>query len=158
MTEEITIYVVNDNEAPSLDQDFSISEASSLNSVVATAVGNDPENTTISYSLSGGNDKFTIDNNGQITLTDSRIMRAIHMSLQSLPAMVFSRFLKLLQLRLPMLTMLHRYLHQLPLTRFENTAVGSTIATSTFRILKATLSFSLSGTGSTNFLSMPMER
>jgi VCBS repeat-containing protein len=38
---------------------------------VATAVGNDPENTTISYSLSGGGDKFTIDNNGQITLTDN---------------------------------------------------------------------------------------
>ena len=72
MTEEIIIYVVNDNEAPSLlVQDFSVSEASSLNSVLTTAVGNDPENSTISYSLSGGGDKFSIDNNGQIILTDA---------------------------------------------------------------------------------------
>ena len=155
MTEEITIYVVNDNEAPSLAvQDFSISEASSLNSVVATAVGNDPENTTISYSLSGGGDKFTIDNNGQITLTDN--LDYENNTTYELTVFASDGFFsvpKIITVTITDANDAPSLSSSVAFNSFlENTAVGSTIATSTFSDPESdTLSFSLSGTGSDKF-------
>ena len=155
MTEEITIYVVNDNEAPSLAvQDFSISEASSLNSVVATAVGNDPENTTISYSLSGGGDKFTIDNNGQITLTDSLDYESnTTYELTVFASDGFFSVPKIITVTVTDANDAPSLSSSVAFNSFlENTAVGSTIATSTFSDPESdTLSFSLSGTGSDKF-------
>ncbi len=135
MTEEIIIYVVNDNEAPSLAvQDFSISEASSLNSVVATAVGNDPENTTISYSLSGGGDKFTIDNNGQITLTDSLDYESnTTYELTVFASDGFFSVPKIITVTVTDANDAPSLSSSVAFNSFlENTAVGTTIATSTF--------------------------
>ena len=73
IVQDVVIYVVNDNEAPSVTLDnFTVAENTAAGTVLATATGLDPEGVDVTYSISGtGSENFQIDNNGNITLINS---------------------------------------------------------------------------------------
>ena len=69
-TQEVVVTVTDHNEAPTFTSDatFNIRENWSVNSVVFTVVATDPENNTLTYSLTGSN-VFSINSStGEVTL------------------------------------------------------------------------------------------
>ena len=75
MPKIITVTVTDSNDAPSLSSSVAFNsflENTSVGTTIATATATDPENNTLSYSLSGtGSDKFSVDSNGNVTLASA---------------------------------------------------------------------------------------
>ena len=156
VTQDVVIYVVNDNEAPSITVDnFTVAENANTGAVLATATGLDPEGSNVSYFLSGtGSDNFQIDSNGNITLNGD-------LDYETTESYELTIFASDGEFTVPKtITVTVSDSNEAPSLSssvafnsfLEDTAVGTTIATSESSDPESdTVSYSLSGTGSDKF-------
>ena len=156
IVQDVVIYVVNDNEAPSVTLDnFTVAENTATGTVLATATGLDPEGVDVTYSIAGtGSENFQIDNNGNITLIDS----LDYETAQSYELTIFASdglfsVPKVITVSITDSNEAPSVTSSVAFNSFlENTAVGTTIATSTGSDPEDdTITYSLSGTGSDKF-------
>jgi hypothetical protein len=156
IVQDVVIYVVNDNEAPSVTLDnFTVAENAASGTTLATATGLDPEGSNVSYFLSGqGSDNFQIDADGNITLDGTLDYEGT----QSYELTVFASdglftVPKTVTVTVTDANEAPSVSAAVAFNSFqENTAVGTTIATTTGTDPESdTISYSLSGTGSEKF-------
>jgi hypothetical protein len=156
IVQDVVIYVVNDNEAPSVTLDnFTVAENAASGTTLATATGLDPEGSNVSYFLSGqGSDNFQIDADGNITLDGTLDYEGT----QSYELTVFASdglftVPKTVTVTVTDANEAPSVSAAVAFNSFqENTAVGTTIATTTGTDPESdTISYSLSGTGSDKF-------
>ena len=156
IVQDVVIYVVNDNEAPSVTLDnFTVAENAAAGTTLATATGLDPEGSNVSYFYRGqGSENFQIDADGNITLIDSLDYEAN----QSYELTIFASdglftVPKVVTVSVTDSNEAPSVTSAVAFNSFqENTAVGTTIATSTGTDPESdTISYSLSGTGSDKF-------
>ena len=156
IVQDVVIYVVNDNEAPSVTLDnFTVAENAASGTTLATATGLDPEGSNVSYFLSGqGSENFQIDADGNITLDGTLDYEAN----QSYELTVFASdglftVPKTVTVTVTDANEAPSVSAAVAFNSFqENTAVGTTIATTTGTDPESdTISYSLSGTGSDKF-------
>ena len=73
--QEIVINVVNDDEPAAIATSFvdsAVAESVAIGAVIGTVNATDPEGNSVTYSLSGtGSDNFSVDANGNITVVNS---------------------------------------------------------------------------------------
>jgi len=156
IVQDVVIYVVNDNEAPSVTLDnFTVAENAASGTTLATATGLDPEGSNVSYFLSGqGSDNFQIDADGNITLDGT----LDYETNQSYELTVFASdglftVPKTVTVTVTDANEAPSVSAAVAFNSFqETTAVGTTIATTTGTDPESdTISYSLSGTGSDKF-------
>ncbi len=156
IVQDVVIYVVNDNEAPSVTLDnFTVAENAASGTTLATATGLDPEGSNVSYFLSGqGSENFQIDADGNITLDGTLDYEAN----QSYELTVFASdglftVPKTVTVTVTDANEAPSVSAAVAFNSFqETTAVGTTIATTTGTDPESdTISYSLSGTGSEKF-------
>jgi hypothetical protein len=156
IVQDVVIYVVNDNEAPSVTLDnFTVAENAASGTTLATATGLDPEGSNVSYFLSGqGSDNFQIDADGNITLDGTLDYEGT----QSYELTVFASdglftVPKTVTVTVTNANEAPSVSAAVAFNSFqETTAVGTTIATTTGIDPESdTISYSLSGTGSDKF-------
>ena len=156
IVQDVVIYVVNDNEAPSVSLDnFTVAENAAAGTVLATATGLDPEGVDVTYTIAGtGSENFQIDSNGNITLIDS----LDYETTQSYELTIFASdglftVPKVITVSITDSNEAPSVTSSVAFNSFlENTAVGTTIATSTGSDPENdTITYSLSGTGSDKF-------
>ena len=156
--QEIVINVVNDDEPAAIATSFvdsAVAESVAIGAVIGTVNATDPEGNSVTYSLSGtGSDNFSVDANGNITVVNSLDYESA--SAYELTLVVDDGTYAATET----LTISVADVNEAPslstavaFNAFqENTAVGSTIATSTVTDPEAgAITYSLSGTGSENF-------
>ena len=157
-TEEITINVVNDNEPAIIAATLSatsFAENTAVGASIASINATDPEGSAVTYTLSGtGSDNFNIDTNGNITLANTLDYETV--SSYELTIVVDEGTYASTEV----VTVSVADVNEAPslstsvaFNAFqENTATGTTIATSTVTDPEAgAITYSLSGTGSENF-------
>jgi hypothetical protein len=156
IVQDVVIYVVNDNEAPSVTLDnFTVAENAASGTTLATATGLDPEGSNVSFFLSGqGSDNFQIDADGNITLDGT----LDYETNQSYELTVFASdglftVPKTVTVTVTDANEAPSVSAAVAFNSFqETTAVGTTIATTTGTDPESdTISYSLSGTGSDKF-------
>ena len=156
IVQDVVIYVVNDNEAPSVTLDnFTVAENAAAGTVLATATGLDPEGLDVTYTIAGtGSENFQIDNNGNITLIDS----LDYETAQSYELTIFASdglfsVPKVVTVSITDSNEAPSVTSSVAFNSFlENTAVGTTIATSAGSDPENdTITYSLSGAGSDKF-------
>ena len=156
--QEIVINVVNDDEPAAIATSFvdsAVAESVAIGAVIGTVNATDPEGNSVTYSLSGtGSDNFSVDANGNITVVNSLDYESA--SAYELTLVVDDGTYAATET----LTISVADVNEAPslstavaFNAFqENTATGTTIATSTVTDPEAgAITYSLSGTGSENF-------
>ena len=159
-TEEITINVINDDEPATIAATLSaasFAENSAVGAAIASVNATDPEGSAVTYTLSGtGSDNFSIDTSGNITLAsalDYETATSYELTVVVDDGTYAST--EVITVSVADVNEAPSLSATVAFNAFqENTATGTTIATSSVTDPEAgAITYSLSGTGSENFLS-----
>ena len=157
VSEIISITITDVNEAPTTSiamASTSFSEDAAVGTTIANASATDPEGGTITYTLSGeGSDKFTVDSNGNIslsggldyeTVTSFSFYLTISDGVHSISEVISFSVLDVVELSIALASS--------TISISEGVSSGSAVTTTTTTTDgSGTVTYSLSGTGSDKF-------
>ncbi len=157
VSEVIAITITDVNEVPSTSiamASTSFSEDAAVGTTIANASATDPEGGTITYTLSGeGSDKFTVDSNGNIslsggldyeTVTSFSFTLTISDGVHSISEVISFSVLDVVELSIALASS--------TISISEGVSSGSAVTTTTTTTDgSGTVTYSLSGTGSDKF-------
>ncbi len=157
VSEVIAITITDVNEAPSTSiamASTSFSEDAAVGTTIANASATDPEGGTITYTLSGeGSDKFTVDSNGNIslsggldyeTVTSFSFTLTVSDGVHSTSEVISFSVLDVVELSIALASS--------TISISEGASSGSAVTTATTTTDgSGTVTYSLSGTGSDKF-------
>ena len=157
VSEVISITITDVNEAPTTSiamASTSFSEDAAVGTTIANASATDPEGGTITYTLSGeGSDKFTVDSNGNIslsggldyeTVTSFSFTLTISDGVHSISEVISFSVLDVVELSIALASS--------TISISEGVSSGSAVTTTTTTTDgSGTVTYSLSGTGSDKF-------